>query len=287
MQKFILAVLIALGSLAPPAGAQSIWVKPYQPVQFSVEAIQPNFGDFYVPPSASSEISLADADPGTDVDTGPLTSAVFVSGTYAYSPGIALSAELPIAHYSAEVGERSTSETAIGNPYIGVGLSSTSFPLLLELGVRLPLASGDNPALEASSFADFSRGEAFAPDMLSFEALFNARIQLSDRINTRLRAGPVFQSDQGSGGTNEFLTRYSAQLWFEGNRLTFGAGASGRAFLTESGSFEEVTDHHVAGTLLVHIGPLSPGILFATPLGGDLRDVADFFFGVSLSLSFE
>lgn len=266
----VLALVLAFA--APQMGAaQSLWTTPYVPNQVSLELLQPAL------------------DTAPDEELSFLTGAAVLSGSYLLNDRTTLTAAWPVAHYRAEVGDDPTtvSETASGNPYLGVGLSSTRVPLLAELGVRLPLAPDRNMALVAGTAADLDHSEAFAPHRLSAQFLLNTRWELSRRSTSlRLRGGPLVTiPTQDTAGTTELFGRYSVQGWYEGKRYVLGLGLTGRALITESGSFNDRTTHQIGGTLIFNFPYVQPGILVRAPLNGPESDAVNLVVGITLSAS--
>ncbi|PSQ96515.1 MAG: hypothetical protein BRD53_03875, partial [Bacteroidetes bacterium SW_7_64_58] len=104
MRSLLLAVL--LGSVLAPVQAQTIWSRPYEPNQIALEAFVPEL---------------------PNDDASGRSGATFLTVTRSLSENIELMAELPVARYAAD----NSSAAAVGTPYVGVGRSSTSAPVLL------------------------------------------------------------------------------------------------------------------------------------------------------------
>lgn len=266
-------VALLLACALPRSGtAQSLWTKPYEPNQLTLEFLQPAL------------------DTAPDEELSLLTGAAIFGGSYLINDRTTFVAEVPIAHYRAEVdGDDPTSitETALGNPYLGMGISSTRMPLLFELGGRLPAASSDHSAaMRAGTTADLDRSEMFAPDLFSAHLLANARWELSWRTTSvRLRGGPLLTVPTQDNGSTELYARYGIQGWREGERYVLGLGLTGRALLTGDGSFADRTTHQVGGTLIFNFPRVQPGILARVPLNGPESDAVNLVVGVTLSVS--
>jgi len=259
-------LVLLLAAVAGCTYGQSIWPRPYEPNQVAVEWVAPTF--------ENDAISA-------------LTSATFVTATTSLSSNVELVAELPVAYYSADSTGASLSTSALGNPYLGVGLSSTSRPFLLELGVRLPLAP-DNAATTAGAFTDPGRSDAFRHDERSVSALLNWRFPLGRRTSFRLRSGPSLAAfPDGTGGTDrEFRLHYSGQLWRDGDRLIVGLTGTGRLNLSRSGSFPTKAQHHLAASVMANFDRVQPGVLLGYALDPDTQDAASFLVGVTVSVSY-
>lgn len=266
-----LAVLVAL-AVPPASQAQSLWSTPYEPNQLALEVLQPSL----------------DTPPGEDLSV--LTGAATLWGSYLLTDRTTLVAGLPTARYASEIaGDAPTSieETQIGNPYVGVGVSSTRVPLLVELGVRLPLAPDRTAAARAGTGADLAHRETFAPDLLSAQAILNARWDLTRIAGFRFRSGPLLTvPTQTDRGTTELFVRYGLQGWYEGDRYILGAGVTGRALVTErGGAFADRTTHQASGTLILNLSTVQPGVLLRVPLNGPGSDAVNLVVGLTLSVT--
>ncbi|PSQ63161.1 MAG: hypothetical protein BRD25_04750 [Bacteroidetes bacterium QH_1_61_8] len=146
----VFAIALSLCLLAPTADGQTIWSRPYTPNQVAVEALTPYATD----------------------DAGLLSGGTFFSGTFSLNDNLELATELPVARYGAS-SSGSSSTTALGNPYVGIGFSSTRTPLLFELGARIPVAEpGD--AVRVAESVDVGRTTAFRPEEFVLSGLLNA-----------------------------------------------------------------------------------------------------------------
>ena len=202
LHSLLLAVLLSL-ALVPASRAQSLWSTPYIPNQLTLEVLQPA-----LEPAPGETISM-------------LTSASTLGGSYLLTDRTTMVVGLPVAHYQSELeGDPSTElmETQIGNPYVGLGVGSTRAPLLVELGLRLPLAPDATAATRAGQATDLVHGEAFAPHTLSAQLMLNTRWERSRVLSVRLRGGPLVTiPTQGASGTTELYARYGLQGWYTGD----------------------------------------------------------------------
>lgn len=264
MRAVVAFVLLAFA--AAPAHGQTIWTRPYQPNQIAVEWIAPAF---------------------EDDDVSGITSATFLDLTYSLTDNVELVGELPIAYYAADTESGSTSTSAVGNPYLGVGLSSTRTPFLLELGARLP-AAPDNEASFAGQFADAGRGSAFRHDAFTASALLNWRFPLGRYTSLRIRTGGTLAQypDSTDNTERDFRFRYSAQLWRVGDPLLVGLTAAGRISFSAPDALATTTRHTLAGSVMLDFSTVQPGLLLGIALDDDVRDVASFFVGLTLSTSY-
>jgi hypothetical protein len=259
MRAFVLAVV--LGALALPADAQTLWSRPYEPNQLAVEALLP------------------------DVENAsPLSGATFVNLSGSLNENVEVLAELPLARFQPS-GSGPTSST-IGNPYLGLGLSSTSLPVLVQLGARIPAASA-NAAAAVGDAADIGRTRAFRPDEFSVSGLANGRLSLGRGSSLRLRTGLAFASREAPRPDRpriqDWFLHYDAQIWREGGLLLTGLSLTGRALLNSPGT----TDHQLTLSVMGDWERVQPGLLIGTSLNdlaldGEFTPVA----GLTLSLSY-
>ena len=260
------ALLIAacLAALCPPASGQTVFSRPYQPNQIAVEAIVPE---------------VPNADPSFP------SGATFLTVTRSLSENIELMAELPVARYAAD----NSSAAAVGNPHVGVGLSSTSAPVLLELGARIP-AVPSNQALVAGRHADLGRTAAFRDEAFSGSALLNGRFEVGRRTTLRLRVGLTYASvpvDTTNSNEDDWRLPYSAQLWRDGEQWMTGLSIVGRPALADSAPDVGRSTHRAVLSLMLDGDRVQPGLLVGAGLDplvndGELVPVG----GVTLSISY-
>ncbi|MFO8099956.1 MAG: hypothetical protein R6T83_10110 [Salinibacter sp.] len=265
--RTLVTVVLFLGLVGFSAKAQTIWSRPYVPNQVVVEAIVPDA------PS----------------DAGWLSGATFVTGTASLSENIEVAGELPVARYDGSNGRAST---ALGNPYVGLGVSSTTVPVLLEVGARLPVASSER-AGRIGQAADMGRLAAFRPEEFSLSALANTRLAVGRTTSLRLRAGGTYASfsipapsDGGTAASDSSATawrlQYDAQLWHEGEQTITGLSVTGRAVI----SSPRRTQHHIALSVMPNWARVQPGLMVGTSANDLLGNgTLTPFAGLTLSLS--
>lgn len=260
----LLAAALLVGLFVPTAHAQTLWSRPYSPNQFAVEVLVPD----------------------TPAEASWASGATFVTGTASLSDNIELATELPVARFGAS-GDSLSSTTALGNPYVGLGFSSTTFPVLLEIGARLPVASSSR-AGRIGSAADMGRLAAFREDEFSLSLLANGRIAVGRKTSVRFRAGGTYASFPAStspsdSNTTAWRLQYDAQLWHEGKRTITGLTFTGRATV----SAPRRTQHHVALSLMGNWPRIQPGLVVGTSVNDLLQDGAfSPFAGLTLSISY-
>lgn len=265
MRSILLFAALLTGTVAVPAQAQTIWSRPYEPNQIAVEVLVPDLP--------------------TD-DASGRSGATFLTATRSLNENIELAAELPAARYAAT----NTTATTVGNPYVGVGLSSTRIPLLVELGVRIP-AAPNPPARTAGRHADAGRTAAFRDESISVSGLLNGRLSLNRYTTLRLRTGLTYGSpaaDSTADTTGKWRLPYSVQLWRDGERFMTGLSIAGRPSLSPSAPGPDRSTHHAMVSLMLNGTRVQPGVLLGTdltPLFTEAR--VALIGGVTLSISYD
>jgi hypothetical protein len=257
MRACLAAVLLCL--CAVPSSAQTLWSRPYQPNQIAFEVVVPDAAD----------------------DAAPLSGASFLTWTTSLSDNVELATELPFARYGAR-NSGARSSAAVGNPFIGLGFSSSTVPFLFQFGTRIPAAPSNNASLIGEA-ADMGRVPAFRSDELSFTGLLNWRTEMGRFSTLRFRTGLGYASYTSASMARDWRAHYDAQLWRETDRLITGLTLSGRALLTSPGT----TQHHAVVSLMGNWNWVQPGLMVGTSLN-DLVESGEFvpFGGLTLSVSY-
>lgn len=271
-----LAAAISAMSLATivPASlpAQSIWLDRQHDKTIAVEVLIPNFSEENTTTSAW---------------------ATFLSLRAPLSKNLNLVGELPIAHNSFEFrffGSRiSESETAIGNPYLGLEIKGQDAPIFAEVGLRLPLAPEENVGVLGGLYSDVDRLEAFMPKMLPITAMLNFRQKTWGGMFLRLRGGASLLINTGAEENDfddtETFIGYSAQLGYESEPVSVIGGFTGRANLTqEDANYGERSVHQLGFAASFGLGNVRPGVHLRLPLDEDLKDTVDFVLGFHLGV---
>lgn len=259
----VLVFVLLLGLFVVPAEGQTIWSRPYEPNQFAVEVIVPDASD----------------------DATILSGATFLTGTVSINDNVELAAELPVARYTTAATDES-SASAVGNPYLGFGFSSTTLPFLVQVGARIPVAPS-NAATRFAQTADAGRTSAFRPDEFILTSLLNGRLPVGRNSTLRLRTGlgyATYPAPQTTGGRNrDWRMYYDAQIWREGDRLITGLSFTGRANLTTSRD----TQHHAGLSIMGNWRHVQPGVVTGTSLNALFQDSELVpFIGLTLSVSY-
>jgi hypothetical protein len=259
---FILATFAGLTLLSPASlQSQSLWLDRSQERAAALEVLRADFDG--------------------DSNSGWL---VFLSSRVPFSNNFHLVSEVPFSSVSF----KSESESAIGNPYVGVEIGGEDLPIFVELGIRLPLASEDKPLGAAAGFsADIDRLEAFAQKVVPASAMINFYHESDTGFQFRLRGGTTlsvkYDAAPGEGESHEFIG-YSAQAGYRFERLGFMVGFSGRANLsTEDLNYGQRSLHQLGFNLSAELGKLRSGLLLRLPRDDDLKSSLDAVFGAQLS----
>jgi hypothetical protein len=278
MKKILtsLAITIAAMSLAPlvPARlfAQSIWLDRQHDKTIAVEVLIPNFPDDNTESSAW---------------------ATFLSLRAPLSKNVNFVGELPIAHSSFEfrfLGSRiSESETAVGNPYLGLEIKGEDSPIFAEVGLRVPIAPEDNVGTFGGLISDMDRVEAFMPKMLPVTVMLNLRQKTWGGVVFRLRGGPSLLintgADQGGFDDTETFLGYSAQVGYESEPVSVIGGFTGRATLSEEDAdYGERSVHQLGFAASFGLDNVRPGVHLRLPLDEDAKGLVDFVLGFHLGV---
>lgn len=286
LKKFFSPALIitamSLAAIVPASlPAQSIWLDHRHSSTINLEVLIPNFKN----------------DDGGTITSSNSGWVVFPSVRLPLSKKVIFVGELPFASGSYEVKStsfsinRNQSETAVGNPYIGLEFSTPQAPVFAEFGIRVPVASTDKDlSLTAGLLTDFDRLEAFLPKVLSITTMVNVHQVDQSGFALRLRGGPslLINTDNESDDDTELFIGYSAQAGYESERFSVLGGLTGRAILTESGgNFAERSLHQLGFAANAGFGSLRPGIHLRLPLDEDLQDSLDFVLGFNLVIQLQ
>lgn len=270
MKKALCSVVVALLTTAAPAVSQTIWTPIDRRPFLKLEMLHPSLKA------------------GSDVDISALSGAVFMTGGFRLGQRAMFIAELPFARSSVSFAGTSSSNTAFGNPYIGLqlGSASKSRGFVGELGVRPPFIGDDDfDAALLGISSDLDRLEAFVNDVTSISAAGNFYSRMSAAA-TRLRLGVTHQLHGSSSGEDETFLDYGAHASYDADRLRFGGAVTGRYILTESGAFGERSVHHIAGSASMAFDQLRPGIFVRVPIDKDVRESVSAIYGLTLEYTF-
>ena len=283
------AILFTIFScfLATDLSAQSLWLGRNHANVVSVGALVPDFADDEVIDRSAIGYLLTLKLQLTD-NIGFMTEGAVLRRDPAYRDTLLASAA-----------GRSVDRFLIGNPYIGIELSSETSVFdshgsrfLVEIGVRLPLASGDSTFLDGfARTMDFDHATMFRKDAFQLSGLVNYRHKTASGFTLRVRGGAVMLMETGSGfdfQQSEVSFIYSGLVGYESALFTVKAGATGSILLSEGNLkiLQQSVTHHAGVALNLNIGRLSPGLQFGMPLSGDFFEELNYFLGAGLTYGF-
>lgn len=220
---------------------------------------------------------------------------VLMSSRWRVSENTYFVSEIPFATGEREIEftrfnshERETG-SVIGNPYFGLESGKPNSPFFTEFGVRLPLLSEDDEGgrrigRSVGENSDFSRPEAFLPEMLTFTLMMNYRYQNAPGPFIRLRGGPSLFIYTGEDGFDLTLPiiGYGLQGGYESERFRAGVGYTGRTYLIPG--FGTLISHQLSFNASVGLGRIRPGIHFRMPLDKESKEDLDYVLGLDLGI---
>ncbi len=262
--RVVVAIVCAVSIFAGDAAGQTRWLPPRNYNSVVLEVMKPKF--------ESDGVSF-------------LTSASIATTQFALDREKRhfIVVDVPFAHIGIDGAD---SETAIGNPYVGVSIFDGSNPVIYEFGGRIPIASNNGAALTAT-FADFDRFEAFAPENASVSAALHYFPSRSGDWVLQTRIGPtvLFDLDPGElDATADLFAAYSLQTWYYSGAFQLGLGISGRLLVTDDASLSDRIVHQAAISTQYDFKSVLPGVHIRLPLDKDLSDIVDFVYGINVTV---
>lgn len=223
-------------------------------------------------PTPARLISLDFARPSWDgADLDAATGLLYAGLRVPVSGSLSIVGEVPFARF----GVTGQSATVVGNLYVGIEQTPAgSSGLIADLGVRLPTSneSGDFGGFAAplAAFSDFDRAEAWLDELWAARGHVGYRRTSPGGFAAGFSlGGTLWASEQGE---DEVLADYRAHAAYRQAKVAVGAELTGRAILTESGSFGERTVHQLTLGVGVAAGPVWPRAFLRVPLDADLKD---------------
>ena len=253
LRRTVWTVFLAMSVPAVSAG-QSIWLPPVQESSVSLEVFKPDF-------SVTDQVEF-------------LTTTWFLTGRYQKTKSIAFISEFPFSRYDAKQEE---GENLIGNPYVGISYSPSSTGMILEGGIRLPLAKKDKPVASVVGwYSEFDRWESFIPDLLTVRARIGNWMRApSGNIKTRLSVGGTVWIPTNEADAELFLDMVM-NMWLPADRPLIGLTFSSRTLISESDLKLSSRSEFQAGFgLNVSFGKVHTGLHLHAPMGGSLTGFGD------------
>lgn len=261
LSVYLVAVMAFCFPGADSASAQSIFLEPNNMGSVHLEALRPGF---------------------ERVDLSNFSFALFLSGRIQAGENLQIRGDIPYVTYTIESYNYywggysgSQGENAIGNPYLGVDIGSPRRGFQGEFGIRVPVVDTASEATEVGMLADpVERMEAFIPETLPIFLGVNYRHRSDNGFAMRMRLAPVVWFFVGSGsGDPEIFVLYSAQAWYEVQKVGVGGGFSGRVITTgDDDGFGERSLHQFGFFANYAFESFLPGFQVRFPLDKDLRD---------------
>ena len=264
----ILANLVIIMVIFPPFGlTQSFWLGLDHDKYFTIEIFKPYF----------------DAEDNTSFKNY----SMFFSLRLPIGKDVLITGELPFAKGDL-LGDSNLSVTAgqsLGNPYLGIEIRSQGSPVHLEVGFRIPIIRNERRSDWITGlFSDIDRSEAFAPNIISGQAILNHEHKDAKGKFFRARLGPILWINEKTRENDMFLS-YGFQLGYELNKVILRGGFTGRAILSEKNlGLGERTVHQLGVALQYTFGYVTPGLHIKIPLDNDLTQVLDYV--LSLNVKF-
>jgi hypothetical protein len=267
-RRLVPGALLAALVLAAPASAQSVWLDREHRPSVLAEVLFPTFDD--------SETNFP-------------TWTWFLTGKLPTGSGSVV-LELPYAHGDFGTDPFSVSEGSVGNPYLGYEYRPHPDGLLLEAGVRLPLASDSKFApFITGYFSDVDRQEAFVPDIVPVRLglHYHHAPGVATPISWDLRFVPSvwIMTDDTFLEESEFFFGYGGTLRYEGESARVGGGIAGRWNATNDGAdFGEASMHQLDLEADFLKGRVRPGVQLKLPLDESLTSVLQTSWGLTLTV---
>ncbi len=262
----LIGIVALLLVLTKTSGAQSVWM-----------------ADDEVKSAVGFEVMIPSID---EIFGSEFPTSVFeLYGIIELNANISAKLSLPVSHYSTSnsfAGD--ISETAIGNPYLGVVIREASENLDVELGIRLPFAPDDNTGLVTGLLVENYDFGVYLPETLSFSTSLKYHNENESGLIVKGGGGPDIVKPS-NGGDVELLLNYYGQALYGMNKLGVGVGFTGLLIVSEADlSFGDRTVHNFGITGSYNVNSSVIGAFISVPLDDDLNDTLNFVMGLNLTL---
>jgi len=268
------------------ASAQPIWLSPDPEQGISIEILKSKFE-------------------GSNYTNVEFTSSVwFLSARCALNQNLHFLMDLPVAIYDYEyyIGLpeywEADAEVTMGNPFVGFELSDRRRTTYGMIGVRLPLINDDkNENAKAYGLVtDVDRTEAFLDHTTPITLRFGIRSRFDESLTFHAYAGPTFwlyhegHSNAYQGDLedifDEIFVDYGAQIWLHTDVVRFGAGITGRYWVSlDDANFDESSVHQFGFAANVGRGRIRPGLHLRFPLDEDWDITGvEYIYGLNLTV---
>lgn len=187
--------------------------------------------------------------------------AAFISGHFTIGTRSLVLAELPIGRSQTDFGTSS----AVGNPYVGLRFLPSA--VAVDVGVRLPVGSEQEPALLLGFLTDIEHYEAFITEATTLQLEVSSRRSRPAGFSVDLFGGLSIASTDGD---NLELGKYGLQASYLDDALRFRSRLAGRLFLDcDQCSLGERTIHQISAAADFGRGQVRPGVNLIVPLEDD------------------
>lgn len=213
------------------------------------------------------------------LDAKAPTSVSVLYGNYLIKALISLRINLPVSHISSG----DLSETDIGNPYLGVKMHDVTSGLDIDIGIRLPLAPGEeNAGLSTGLLLENYNLGVYIPETFSITTNMKYYWKSEGGLILNVGGGPDFVLPRRDAD-NEFLFNYFGKVMYGNDELQIGAALTGLLIITEETlSFGDRTIHDLGILGSYNFGTLSTGAYLRVPLDDDLNDTLNFVSGLNI-----
>ena len=263
MCKSLMTVSIVL-ALAIPASAQFSWLNLSEKNVISLEA---------------TKFTLED-----DREFSFMSGVYILSGNFKVGQNLFILAEIPYASFKREASWGDLKTSMVGNPYLGLKFNVGEAGLFGYSGIRLPLAPNDESrAAEGAASIYFDRLEAFMPESktLTFGGGFNN--SLPSGLSYNIQGGITMLLFDEEYVDDETFLDYKATFNYNLSKIKLACGLTGRYRLKDTDQKVETRNVNMLGAKAGYdLGFLIPGIHFYYPLGDDMQDLYNYFYGVTI-----
>ncbi len=278
MTALIAAIIV---ELPQPAGAQISWLRPEKDKTVTLQMLHVALnGDSYI------------AFP---------SSLLFLSGRFPMGENLHFVAEFPMSYVNYDHDyfdwysqRKISSQTLLGNPYLGVETSKPGSTAIFKLGGRIPIASKEkDDAAALGVLGAFDRAEGFGPDIFSATMQAGYRYDSESGYTLKGLIGPTLLVSTASGQdhSSEVWADYQGEVRLHGSRLTAGIGLTGRYLLSAEHvgdmTFGERIVNQVGFAMTVDAGRIEPGVHVQVPLDEDLNDAVQVVYGLVLTVKLD
>lgn len=272
-----LIVLVLLFPLTL-ATAQPVWLDPPTEPSFSLELRKAGFKEFLQ-------------------DASLLTTTWLLNGQVPVGGQVFVEADVPFSYFSQTQGGETTSEAAIGNPYLGVAYRSRTETQGLDLraGGRVPLSS-NNFALFPGQLTSVEQFGSFLLDILTLRASgrYTYVFEEGGTLGGTVAPFVTIPTGEDQGGTSrsaDLFATYDVRGGYETEDIVALASLIGVVQLTDpdlEGGDRVV--HQLGFALRGRLERVEPGLHAYIPIQGGFLGVSDlvgFIFGFSVTFQFE